>query len=122
MLLQFGRMRAESHEGFLMALEKPELHVPLALQRRLVHRLQALSRQTFVSTHSLIVAALADLKRVVVLRNENGTLTSVPLLTSTLPAATPNSVRGPFLKGAKKEGAAEVASSILTVFSRRSNL
>ena len=93
MLLQFGRMRAESHEGFLMALEKPELHVPLALQRRLVHRLQALSRQTFVSTHSLIVAALADLKRVVVLRNENGTLTSVPLLTSTLPAATPNSVR-----------------------------
>lgn len=93
LLLQFGRMRAESHEGFLMALEEPELHVPPPLQRRLVHRIQALSRQTFVSTHSPMVAALADPKGVVVLRNENGTLTSVPLLTSTLPAATPNSVR-----------------------------
>lgn len=93
LLLQFGRMRAESHEGFLMALEEPELHVPPPLQRRLVHRIQALSRQTFVSTHSPMVAALADPKGVVVLRNENGTLTSVPLLTSTLPAAMPNSVR-----------------------------
>lgn len=93
LLLQFGRMRAESHEGFWMALEEPELHVPPPLQRRLVHRIQALSRQTFVSTHSPMVAALADPKGVAVLRNENGALTSVPLLTSTLPAATPNSVR-----------------------------
>lgn len=93
LLLQFGRMRAESHEGFWMALEEPELHVPPPLQRRLVHRIQALSQQTFVSTHSPMVAALADPKGVAVLRNENGALTSVPLLTSTLPAATPNSVR-----------------------------
>ncbi|MGR9281436.1 ATP-dependent nuclease [Rhizobium johnstonii] len=93
LLLQFGRMRSESHEGFWMALEEPELHVPPPLQRRLVHRIQALSRQTFVSTHSPMVAALADPKGVAVLRNENGALTSVPLLTSTLPAATPNSVR-----------------------------
>lgn len=93
LLLQFGRMRAEAHEGFWMALEEPELHVPPPLQRRLVHRIQALSRQTFVSTHSPMVAALADPKGVAVLRNDNGALTSVPLLTSTLPAATPNSVR-----------------------------
>lgn len=93
LLLQFGRMRAESHEGFLMALEEPELHVPPPLQRRLVHRIQALSQQTFVSTHSPMVAGLADPMGVAVLRNEQGTLISVPLLTSTLPAATPNSVR-----------------------------
>lgn len=93
LLLQFGRMRSESHEGFWMALEEPELHVPPPLQRRLVHRIQALSRQTFVSTHSPMVAALADPKGVAVLRNDNGALTSVPLLTATLPAATPNSVR-----------------------------
>jgi putative ATP-dependent endonuclease of the OLD family len=93
LLLQFGRMRTEGDEGFWMALEEPELHVPPALQRRLVHRIQALSRQTFVSTHSPMVAALADPQGVAVLRNENGALTSVPLLTSTLPAATPNSVR-----------------------------
>lgn len=93
LLLQFGRMRAEAHQGFLMALEEPELHVPPPLQRRLVHRIQALSRQTFVSTHSPMVAGLADPMGVAVLRNEQGTLISVPLLTSTLPAATPNSVR-----------------------------
>ena len=76
-----------------MALEEPELHVPPALQRRLVHRVQALSQQTFVSTHSPMVAALADPKGVAVLRNDDGQLTSVPLLTSTLAADTPNSVR-----------------------------
>ncbi|KRQ93213.1 ATP-dependent nuclease [Bradyrhizobium valentinum] len=93
LLLQFGRLRAEAQEGFWMALEEPELHVPPALQRRLVHRIQALSQQTFVSTHSPTVAALADPKGVAVLRNDGGQLTSVPLLTSTLPADTPNSVR-----------------------------
>lgn len=93
LLLQFGRLRADGDEGFWMALEEPELHVPPALQRRLVHRIQALSRQTFVSTHSPMVAALANPEGVKVLRNENGELTSAPLLASTLPAATPNSVR-----------------------------
>ena len=43
LLLQFGRLRAEAQKGFWMALEEPELHVPPALQRRLVHRIQALS-------------------------------------------------------------------------------
>nr|WP_047168976.1 AAA family ATPase [Sphingomonas sp. Y57] len=93
LLLQFGRLRVEADENFWMALEEPELHVPPALQRRLVHRIQSLSRQTLVSTHSPMVAALADPSGVAVLRNEGGILTSVPLLQSTLPADTPNSVR-----------------------------
>lgn len=93
LLLQFGRLRVEADENFWMALEEPELHVPPALQRRLVHRIQSLSRQTLVSTHSPMVAALADPRGVAVLRNEGGVLTSVPLLQSTLAADTPNSVR-----------------------------
>lgn len=93
LLLQFGRLRVEAEENFWMALEEPELHVPPALQRRLVHRIQSLSSQTLVSTHSPMVAALADPSGVTVLRNERGVLTSVPLLQSTLPADTPNSVR-----------------------------
>ncbi|WP_282950276.1 MULTISPECIES: AAA family ATPase [unclassified Sphingopyxis] len=93
LLLEFGRLRVEADENFWMALEEPELHVPPALQRRLVHRLQSLSRQTLVSTHSPMVAALADPQGVAVLRNEAGILTSVSLLQSTLPADTPNSVR-----------------------------
>jgi len=93
LLLQFGRLRVEADENFWMALEEPELHVPPALQRRLVHRIQSLSRQTLISTHSPMVAALADPSGVAVLRNEDDVLTSVPLLQSTLPADTPNSVR-----------------------------
>jgi hypothetical protein len=83
----------KADENFWMALEEPELHVPPALQRRLVHRIQSLSRQTLVSTHSPMIAALADPAGVAVLRNEGGILTSVPLLQSTLPADTPNSIR-----------------------------
>ena len=93
LLLQFGRLRVKADENFWMALEEPELHVPPALQRRLVHRIQSLSRQTLVSTHSPMIAALADPAGVAVLRNEGGILTSVPLLQSTLPADTPNSIR-----------------------------
>ena len=81
LLLQFGRRRAEAREGFWMALEEPELHVPPPpLQRRLVHRIQALSTQTFVSTHSPMVAAISDPRTVTVLRNEGGTLFCTPLL------------------------------------------
>ncbi len=93
LLLQFGRLRAEAGEGFWMALEEPELHVPPALQRRLVRRIQALSSQTFVSTHSPLVAAMADPCGVSILRNEAGLLSSVPLLAAALPANTPNSIR-----------------------------
>jgi hypothetical protein len=59
LLLRFGRQRAAAGEGFWMALEEPELHVPPASQRRLIDRLQALSTQTFVSTRAPTVAALA---------------------------------------------------------------
>lgn len=93
LLLQFGRLRDEAGEGFWMALEEPELHVPPALQRRLVRRIQSLSSQTFVSTHSPMVAAMADPCGVSVLRNDGGMLSSVSLLTSALPPNTPNSIR-----------------------------
>jgi putative ATP-dependent endonuclease of the OLD family len=93
LLLQFGRQRAQAREGFWMALEEPELHVPPPLQRRLVHRIQALSTQTFVSTHSPMVAAMSDPKAVVVLRNDGGALSSTSLLPASLTPATPNGIR-----------------------------
>ncbi|WP_320534350.1 ATP-dependent nuclease [Robbsia andropogonis] len=93
LLLQFGRQRAQAQEGFWMALEEPELHVPPPLQRRLVHRIQALSSQTFVSTHSPMIAAMSDPLSVLVLRNDDGVLSSVPLLPETLPPEASNGVR-----------------------------
>ncbi|HWI83849.1 ATP-dependent nuclease [Ramlibacter sp.] len=93
LLLQFGRRRALAGQGFWIALEEPELHVPPALQRRIVHRLQALSTQTIVSTHSPMVAALSDSRGLSVLRNEGGTLTCQNLASAVLEQATPNAVR-----------------------------
>lgn len=93
LLLHFGRQRATEGLNFWMALEEPELHVPPALQRRLVNRLQALSSQTFVSTHSPLVAALADPTTVSILHNNRGELSTSPLRSDVLPAETPNSVR-----------------------------
>lgn len=93
LLLQFGRQRAAAGEGFWMALEEPELHVPPPLQRRLVHRIQALSSQTFVSTHSPMVAAIAHPESVILLRNDDGVLSANPLLPTRLPPAAPNAVR-----------------------------
>lgn len=93
LLLQFGKQRAAADEGFWMALEEPELHVPPALQRRLVHRIQALSKQTFVSTHSPMIAAISDPTTVLMLRNHAGTLSAEPLQRGPLPPNLPNAIR-----------------------------
>jgi putative ATP-dependent endonuclease of OLD family len=93
LLLQFGRQRAQADEGFWMALEEPELHVPPPLQRRLVHRIQALSTQTFVTTHAPTVAAMSDPNSVIVLRNDAGVLSARPLLPAALPPETTNGIR-----------------------------
>lgn len=93
LLLQFGRDRADAGEGFVMALEEPELHVPPPLQQRLVCRIQALSTQTLVSTHSPTIAAMSDPTAVMVLRNNNGTLSAHPLLPGPITRDTPNAIR-----------------------------
>lgn len=93
LLLHFGKQRAASGEGFWMALEEPELHLPAALQRRLVQRLQALSSQTFVTTHSPMVATMSDPRAVSIIRNSQGNLDSTPLHDAPLSSAAPNSIR-----------------------------
>lgn len=80
LLLELGRARAIAGEGFLMALEEPELHLPPPSQQQLVHRIQALSTQTIITTHSPAIAAAADPTSVLLLRNESGYLTAEPFL------------------------------------------
>jgi len=84
LLLELGRMRAEAGDGFVLALEEPELHLPPSAQQQLVQRVQALSTQTFVTTHSPLVASIADPTSVLVLRKSNGTLTAEPFLKAQL--------------------------------------
>lgn len=90
LLLELGRGRAEAGEGFLMALEEPELHLPPSGQQQLVQRVQALSTQTFVTTHSPLIAAVSDPTSVLILRNVDGQLSALPFLSEKLPPEAPN--------------------------------
>lgn len=90
LLLELGRARALSGGEFLMALEEPEIHLPPSAQQRLVQRVQALSTQTFVTTHSPLVASIADPISVLVLKKHEGRLSAEPFLAGPLAAATPN--------------------------------
>lgn len=90
LLLELGRGRAEAGEGFLMALEEPELHLPPAGQQQLVQRVQALSTQTFITTHSPLIAAISDPTSVLILRNEDGLLSALPFLPEPLPPQAQN--------------------------------
>jgi putative ATP-dependent endonuclease of the OLD family len=93
LLFHFGRRRAEAGQSFWMALEEPELHIPPPLQRRVVQRLQSLSGQTFITSHSPTVAGMSDPKALHVLRNEGGKLTSTPLSTASSMKSDANAVR-----------------------------
>jgi putative ATP-dependent endonuclease of OLD family len=76
-----------------MALEEPELHLPPAIQRRVLSRLQSLSTQTIVSTHSPLVAGFCDATSLLVVRNDGGTLTAKPLLAHPLGQDAINAIR-----------------------------
>lgn len=93
LLLHFGQKRIADYESFFMALEEPELHLPPAIQRRVLNRLQALSTQTIISTHSPLVAGYCEAPSLLVLRNANGTLEARPLLPKPLEQETINPVR-----------------------------
>lgn len=90
LLLELGRARAASGGEFLMALEEPEVHLPPSAQQRLVQRVQALSTQTFVTTHSPLVASMADPTSVLILKKQDGILSAEPFLATPLPAVAPN--------------------------------
>jgi len=93
LLLELGRARTASGGEFLMALEEPELHLPPSAQQQLVQRVQALSTQTFVTTHSPLVASMADPTSVLILKKHDGVLSAEPFLASPLTATAPNWMR-----------------------------
>lgn len=90
LLLELGRARTASGGEFLMALEEPELHLPPSAQQQLVQRVQALSTQTFITTHSPLVASMADPTSVLILKKHDGVLSAEPFLASPLTATAPN--------------------------------
>lgn len=93
LLLEFGKIRTSNGEAFIMALEEPELHIPPAMQSKLVHRIQALSTQTITTTHSPMVASICDPSSLLVLSNKQGQLVSKPFIEGIINTTTPNALR-----------------------------
>lgn len=114
LLLHFGQRRINEGESFCMALEEPELHLPPAVQRRVLSRLQSLSTQTIVTTHSPLVAAYCDPTSLLVVRNDGGMLEAKALLEQPLTQEASNAVRKLFQIN-RVETAAAVMSEIVLV-------
>jgi hypothetical protein len=97
LLMRFGRLRKASGENFIMAIEEPELHVPPAPQRKLLHLIQQMATQTVVTTHSPTVAAVPDPHQILLLVNNGGELSAKPLVSAPLDRAVTNVRRALFL-------------------------
>lgn len=93
LLLHFGKNRIDSGLGFCLIIEEPELHLPPAIQRRILHRIKSLSSQIIVSTHSPLIAGFSDPTDLFVLNKSAGQLKSLPLLKDRITTATPNTIR-----------------------------
>lgn len=93
LLFQFARLRQDEGKSFILVLEEPELHVPPALQRRIVHRLRQRCGQSIVSTHSPSVATFYDPSELALLENSRGELSAAPLASTPLTRTAPNSLR-----------------------------
>jgi hypothetical protein len=113
LLLHFGQKRIEDGEGFCMALEEPELHLPPAVQRRVLSRLQSLSTQTIISTHSPLVAAYCDPTALLIVRNDGGTLTAEAMLERPLGQEATNAIRKLFQINRVETTAAMMSEFIL---------
>ena len=92
-MLHFGKNRIESGLGFCLIIEEPELHLPPAIQRRILRRIKSLSSQIIVSTHSPLIAGFSDPTDLFVLNKNAGHLKSLPLLKEEITNVTPNAIR-----------------------------
>ena len=96
-----------------MALEEPELHLPPAVQRRVLSRLQSLSTQTIISTHSPLVAAFSDATALLVVRNDGGVLHAKPMLARPLEQDAINALRKLFQINRIETAAAMMSEFVL---------
>jgi predicted ATP-dependent endonuclease of OLD family len=92
LLLELGQARKQSEESFILALEEPEIHLPVGTQRRIVHKLLHTTSQLIITTHSSIVTSIVAPHNVLVLSNSDG-LVKAPRLTTPINAEVPNAIR-----------------------------
>lgn len=92
LLLELGRARRVNDQSFILALEEPEIHLPLGAQRRIIHKLLGTTSQLLVTTHAPAIAALVQPEHVHVLTNTEGAATA-PQLTIPVDENAPNAIR-----------------------------
>jgi putative ATP-dependent endonuclease of OLD family len=93
LLLEFGRMRANSGQNFVLAVEEPELHLSPGIQRRLVNRAQATTVQTIITSHSPHVVSSFQPTNVRYVENNDGHFHARPLLSKPLDSTAKNGIR-----------------------------
>jgi predicted ATPase len=113
LLLHFGQRRIQEGESFVLALEEPELHLPPGVQRRVLSRLQALSTQTIVTTHSPLVAGYCEATSLLVVRSRDGELDVRPMLARALTQEATNAVRRLFQINRTETAAAVMSDCVL---------
>lgn len=113
LLLHFAQKRIEEGGSFIMALEEPELHLPPSVQRRILARLQALSTQTIVTTHSPLISAYCEPTSLLIVRNDAGSLVANPLLRAPLAADASNGIRKLFQINRIETAAAMMSDRVL---------
>ncbi len=92
LLMELGVARNKIGESFILALEEPEVHLPVGTQRRIIHRLLQNTSQLLITTHSSMVTSIVAPQNVIVLKNENG-ISGAPRLTGPLHSDAPNAIR-----------------------------
>lgn len=97
LLLEFGRLRVEANQSFILAVEEPELHLPPALQRRAMHRAQSVASQTIVTSHSPHVTSFFRPSQICVLQTSHPDVIPSRLLDKDLSSDAPNAIRKLFL-------------------------
>ncbi len=113
LLLHFGQRRIVDGESFFMALEEPELHLPPAVQRSVLARLQALSTQTIVTTHSPLVAGYCDAASLLIVRNNAGSLDVRQMVAKPLAQEASNAVRRLFQINRVETAAAMMSECVI---------
>lgn len=82
LLFEFGRSRHQKDENFILVAEEPELHLHPGHHSRLVARIRGTSDQSITTTHSPEIAAYYSPDEVLILRNDDGLATALPLIPS----------------------------------------
>lgn len=97
-LLAFAEQRNKQGKNFILIAEEPELHLHPSLHTRLANRIQALSTQSLVTTHSSLLAGSYKPNQALFAHKKDDDLHATLLRTEAIANISKNSVRRLYTK------------------------